>query len=58
MDNYQLLMFARIVACQVEALALTAENQQRAHKGQTMAYGEDAFIDIMANLRAIVDQLR
>lgn len=51
MEAYQLVesnfQFGMIVASMVEAMAMQAENMQRQHRGESMAYTDKDFMNIL-----------
>ena len=40
-------VFSQSVCAMVEAMGMAAENQQREHRGESIAYDEDAFAAII-----------
>lgn len=39
--------YGMIIATQVEAMAMQAENMQRAHRGESMAYTDKDFMNLL-----------
>jgi hypothetical protein len=58
-DNsaYLLMMQARLMALQAEMQGMIALNQERTSRGESLAYGEDAFCGISKVMNDIADQI-
>lgn len=47
MNEQEIYLLSQITCAQIEMNAMMAENQQRQHLGQAMAYTEEAFIELI-----------
>jgi len=49
MEKKELFFLADIARANIEVAAMQAENDMRRHRGETPAYGEEAFLKIIEN---------
>ena len=56
--SYALADFGEIIALMVEAQGMTAENQARVHRGESMAYTDTDFQKLSGAMSYHIDRLR
>jgi len=47
MNEQEIYLLSQITCAQIEMNSMVAENQQRQHLGQSMAYTEGAFMELI-----------
>lgn len=58
MQDYQIIQLGHIFAEFTRGLGMQAENMQREHLGQSMAYVEKDFESVASNIEYYAEQLR
>ena len=58
MTAWQASLLCRAMACSARVAGMQAENDQRKHRGESMAHGEPEFIYEAQELERLADSLR